>query len=104
MAALDGRVGRGFENCSFHCLHSVRSVCGRSIGLRPELNKASDLALGNGEEGDGTRRLHSVRDRDVADRFKLAADETIECEAPRTVRRIFMVHASEALSAANALF
>lgn len=76
----------------------------RSIWLRPELNKTSDLALGNGEEGDGTRGLHSVRDREVADRFGISADETIEREAPRTVRWIFMVHASEALSAPDTLF
>jgi hypothetical protein len=50
------------------------------------------------------RNLHSVGDRDVRDRFRLATDKAIDGELPTTMCRELLVHAREAFRAANALF
>ena len=81
----------------------MRSVRRGRRRFRPKLDDASYSAVNHREEGDGSVSSHSVGDCYIRNCLRLAANDPIDGETPRTVRGVLLIHAREALSPANAL-
>ncbi len=59
--------------------------------------------MSHGKEGDRPIVSHSIGDCYIRHRFCVATHETINCEAPGTMRRVLLIHLREALGPADPL-
>jgi len=80
---------------SFDTLHKMSSIgwCGER--LRPELHKATDLAIFDGEERDSPRHLHSVSHGYIGDSLQLLSDNAVDCERPSIMCGVLGIHSGK---------